>query len=282
MGKTLGSACFIRNSIQYDYNILETIDCLIEMSDYVVVLDAGSDDGTRTMIFDHMAKKGIDINFSKSRGDGQYDLTMDLTSNFTMVLMSQEEWDEQHGKEKLAYFQNIAIQHLPTDYVFLLQADEVVSEDSFPYIRQAMEQGGESYLCHRPNLWGSPDHVLDVPQERKPCSDVVLRLAKRGHLSYGDGESIECYPTSSEFIPFIKILHYGFVRKRAIMPGKIKNMQQDIFNVTPDSKLEGMDLFNPFAWFSKDDLKPLTIKHPRFIEKWVEERRKEYQELWQD
>lgn len=279
MNKTLGGAVFIRDNNTYDYHILETLDCLLDMCDEVVVLDAGSTDGTVIAIMEHLVKKNVGFNINKHE-DGLWNVTSEGNNRVSICCMREKDWNEQHGKEKLAYFQNWALYFLKTDYVFLLQGDEIAHEDSFPFIRQAMEEGKESYLCERINLWGSVDHRLDVPQDRKPCSDVVLRLAKRGHVSYGDGESIECYPTSGEYIPFIKIWHYGFVRRRAIMPAKIKNMQANVFGVTPDSKLQGMELFDPFAWFSKEDLKPIEGKHPKYIQDWVNERRKEYQELW--
>jgi hypothetical protein len=278
--KTLGGAIFVRNAIQYDYNIIESINCLLAMCDEVVVLDAGSTDGTLSLIMEHLKTVVGDCNLETLNNDFTWSVSSKAGNKVTLVVMRPEDWNNQHGKEKLALFQNVALERLRTDYVFLLQADEIVHEDSFPWIRQAMEDNLESYLCHRINLWGNPDHYLDVPQERKPCSDVVLRLAKKGALSYGDGESLEALPTYDKYVEKIKILHYGFVRNRKVMVDKIINMQANVFEITPDSKLDGMILFDPFVWFSKEDLKPLVITHPVFIQQWVEQRRKEYQELW--
>lgn len=282
MAKTLGGAIFIRNAVQYDYHILESIDCLVAMCDNVVVLDAGSTDGTLSMIMEHIKTTVGDCNLETLNDDFTWSISGKVENKVTLVVMRPEDWNNQHGKEKLALFQNVALERLQTDYVFLLQGDEVVHEDSFPWIRQAMEDGLESYLCHRMNMWGSPDHYLDVPQERKPCSDVVLRLAKRGAMSYGDGESLQCYPTYDKYVEQIKIMHYGFVRSRRVMVDKIINMQQNVFEITPDAKLNGMTLFNPFAWFSKHDLKKLEFEHPIFIQHWIEKRRKEYADLWEN
>jgi hypothetical protein len=195
--------------------------------------------------------------------------------------MRPEDWNSQHGKEKLASFQNVALEAATTDYVFLLQGDEILHEDSIPWIKQAMEDDVEGYHVHRVNLWGSPDHELNVVHERKPCSDIVLRLAKRGAISYGDGESLQALPVSNQYWDKIKIIHYGFVRRRDVMVAKIINMQANVFEITPDERLKGMVLFNPFRWFTKNDLKPFETPHPKYILNWVNERRKEYKELWE-
>lgn len=248
MSKTIGSFFMIRNGLQYDYNFKETIASLLEFSDQVAILDAGSDDGTREVL--------LEMN------DPQ----------LTIKFLQKEHWDNQHGREKLSYFQNMAAEMLNTDYQFLCQADEIVHEDSYGAIRRAIETGEDGFMCTRINLWGDPFHELNVPLNRMPCSPQVIRLTKTGYKSYDDGESIAA-PASFQFVNDIRIYHMGFVRRREVMKDKIINMQTGVFEMADyDEKLKGMDVFDPYAWFSPEDLKPISEPLPALIQNWALER----------
>jgi hypothetical protein len=161
---------------------------------------------------------------------------------------------------------------LNTDYVYYQQADEIALDESWKYIREAMEEDGEAYLATRINLWQSPYLMLNVPQERKPCSTQVCRLAKRGTLTYSDGESFgpsHCY---TDYVDKIKIIHYGFIRKKEVHVEKITQMQRDIFLTNPDSKLEGMKDFDGSKWFGPEDLLPIDFTHPKIMQEWIKTR----------
>jgi len=247
MRKTIGGFLFIKDGIKYDYCFKETVESLLGFCDQVAVVDAGSTDGTVDVL-----------------------LSMDdprLTVNF----LTGVEWDTLQGKEKLSYFQDMAAKMLNTDYQFLCQADEIVSEDSHEAIIKAVELGHEGYMCTRINLWGTPYDQLNVPLNRMPCSPEVIRLTKKGYWSYDDGENISA-PASFQFVNDIRIFHMGFVRKRSVMKDKIINMQEGVFQVSHDSKLDGMEIFDPYAWFSKEELKPITESLPRVIQAWALER----------
>lgn len=248
MPKTLGGVIFCIDAIKYDYCIEESIQCLKELVDELVILDAGSDDGT--------------IELLKKYEDEKTQL----------VLLDRAEWDKQKGREKLAYFQNMALSFLSTDFYFLLQADEIITEDSFPYIRMAIEDHRrESFLCKRVNLWGDCNHYINVQIGRQPCSVVVNRLAKTNKKSHGDGESIDAL-ASLEFINNITIVHYGFVRKKEVMKSKIINMQEGVFQIDHDPKLDQSSVFNSKLWFDGDQLSKIDFKHPKWIKKWAKER----------
>lgn len=181
-------------------------------------------------------------------------------------------WQDMKGKTKLAYLQNLAAMCLDTDYQLLVQADEIVHPDSYSAIREAIETGGEGFLCERVNLWGDPNHMLVVPQERQPCSVLVNRLTKRGYWCYDDGENVGS-PTTMEFANRIKIIHYGFVRKREVMKAKIINMQEGVFAMNGhDPKLDKCEVFDPTLWFFGDDLAPINFTHPPIINQWVLDR----------
>lgn len=244
---TLGGVTFVRNGWQYDYCFREAIVCLQELCDQVVVLDAGSDDTTNITV-------------------KQYE-----DQNTMVICFDKLEWERQRGRTKLAHFQNLAKSFLDTDYYVLLQADEIIHEKSFPAIKCAIHGGAESYLVSRINLWRDCNSYISVPDYRQPCSTKVIRIAKTKYDSVDDGESISAQ-ASDEFIDDIKIYHYGFVRRKDVMKKKIINMQEGVFEIDHDPKLDSMDEFDWRAWFYEDDLRPLKGEHPKFIKNWIKTR----------
>jgi len=246
--KKLGGTLFIRNGLRYDYCFKESILCLKEFCDEVVVVDAGSDDGT--------------IEILKSLED----------SKTKIIYLDKEEWDSQYGREKLNYFTNKAIEQLTAEWNFNLQADEITHEKSYQSIRDAINSNiGEAYMCSRINLWGSPYKQLDVPLNRMPCSIQVIRLAKSIYRSWGDAESIDAQ-CKFDFVDKIKIYHYGFVRSKKVMVDKIINMQRDVFQVPIDEKLNGMEVFDATAWFTENDLRLVDEPPPLIIRDWIKTR----------
>ena len=244
----LGGTIFVRNGLQYDYCFVEAINSLKEFCDEVIVLDAGSDDGTEEVV-----KKMAD---TKTK----------------VICLDREEWFSQHGKEKLAYFTNRAIDHLTAEWNFNLQADEIVHEKSYKPIRNAINSNyADGYMVTRVNLWGSPYMQLNVPQSRLPCSSQVIRLTKSNCQSVGDGESLDCQVVFN-FVKDIEIWHYGFVRKKEVMKAKIINMQRDVFQISPDPKLDTMEVFDSTAWFKKEDLRPIDHPHPKIMKEWIRTR----------
>lgn len=246
MAKTLGGSLFIRDGEKFDYPYIQAIQSLKEFCDSVVVCVVPTEDGTLEKIIDAFVGR-IDIRIIN-------DLDW-LRLHF-------------HSKHRLSIFTNYAIEMLDTDYVFNLQGDEIVDPKSYSSIRKAVDEGAEGYLCKRINLWKDPYHQLNVPHYRKPCSTEILRLAKTCYRAYDDAESIAA-PCESKYVDLIKIWHYGFVRKKEVHPEKIRHMQGQIFNTTPDAKLDGMKDFEWDRWFSEEDLLPVTEEHPPLIREWI-------------
>jgi len=228
---------------------MEAAASLIALCDQVVLLDAGSDDGTAELL-------------RTLESDKVKVITLDRTV-----------WEclKPIGKERLAFFKNEAISYLTTDWNINIEGDEVIHEDSFPFIRKAIDQDAEAWLCHRFNLWGTPYHMLNVPQERKPCSNEVIRLAKTKYRSSGDAESLDAQ--AKGLVDGIRIFHMGFVRKPEVMIKKIINIQEQIYLMDHDKRIDPMgDKFDPWAIFSKDDVIPIPTELPFFVKKWALDR----------
>lgn len=251
MNKKLAGTLFVMNGVQFDYCYIEAIKCLKELCDHVFVVDAGSRDGTVKEL-------------NKLRDE-----------KTTVITLFHSEWLKQHGKEKLNYFTNIAIkesQDAGYEYQFNLQADEILHENSYDAIRKAIETNAEGFMCSRINLWQSPYLQLNVPINRLPCSTSIVRLAKTKYKSYGDAESLAVDNISTDFLDKIDIWHYGFVRDKTIMKQKVIHIQEQVFGVAHDKKLDGSDVFLPERWFGNEDLKPIDYPHPKIMNEWIKTR----------
>lgn len=254
MGKqTLGGTLFVYNGISNDYCVAEAVASLKALCDEVVLLDAGSTDGTDKLL----------MSFAD-----------DTTK---VILLPHEEWEKQKGREKLSYFTNIAISYLTTDWNINLQADEVIHEKSFDAIRSAIEEPNcESFWNWRINLWGNSQHLLNVDDSRKPVGDFIIRLAKAKYKSIDDAQSIDAQPANHRYITDIRIYHMGFVRSKYVHTEKIRHMLVDVFLMGGnDPKVEAMgNEFNPWIHFSKEDVVSIQEPLPIFIQEWAKERDK--------
>lgn len=255
--KTLGGSTFIWNGVKQDYNFIETLNCLYELCDEIAVIHGGEDDTT---------KKFNEWCDSKDWVEDSKDIQ---AANITL-----KEWDEQKGREKLSYFSNLAMDMLSTDWNFYLQGDEILHEDSFPNIRSAIEYDDvEAYIVSRYNLWRDPGMMLNVTQNRKPCSSEVIRLAKSKYRAFDDAESLQV-PSASIYgqIDTIEIFHMGFVRNPEKHMVKIENMLCNVFGWEMDKKLIGLKKFDPKIFFNDDDLIPTPKLLPKFIQSWAKDR----------
>lgn len=250
--KSLGGSTFCWRGIDQDYNFIESLDCLYELCDQVSVA-VGGPDGTPEKVFE----------WARNKKPGKVLITY----------ISQEEWDAQVGREKLSFFSNLAIEKLQTDFNLYLQSDEVVHHDAAPYIRQAIETDKEAFFMRRLNLWRDPNTMLNVPQEKKPCSTEVIRLAKTKYRCIDDAESIgvpECYVLGD--IDLMTIYHLGFIRDGKKHLTKIRHMLTEVFLWSNDTRAENCDTFIPERFFSDSDLIEIPKPLPKWAVSWCRDR----------
>lgn len=251
MDNKLAGTLIVYNAISQDYCVIEAIESLRAVCDKVIVVDCGSTDGTKHMLHE-------------------------IEQPICLMFRSTSEWNAIKGREKLSYFTNIAIDAAKTmgyEWQLNLQADEILHESSFPFIHEAINKNNEGFYLNRINLWGNSQHQLNVPQERKPVSTEVIRLCKTNYQSVDDAESILC-PASTEYIDKIRIYHMGFVRDKHKHIEKIKHIQDEIFLMEHDKRVDDMpNGFEPFSMgFTKEDLIPIKEPLPIFIREWAKER----------
>lgn len=246
---TLGGSTMIYKGETFDYCYLETIKCLSDLCDEVMVVCVLSDDGT----------------VEKIQAEALW------LPNVKVIYVDEELWLAVNGREKLSYFSNIAIANLNTDYNFYLQCDEILHEDSFKYVREAMRFGVNGFMVTRYNLWRDSKSLL-VAEGRMPCSSFVMRLGKTSCRCVGDAESLGIDNCVMDFVHNIEIFHMGFVRKFDKMKGKVINMVEHVFQMGHDVRLDNADWYRPMDYFKEEDLVTITRPLPIHIQKWAEER----------
>lgn len=249
MSKTLGGSQFVRDAIKFDYCFVESIENLCQLCDKVSVVDAHSTDGTVDVLRELESKN----------------------KNLSVLYLTGDEWEKTRGmgREKLCVFTDMAIERLDTDFNYYQQSDEITHENSFEYIRKAIEGSAEAYMIRRYNLWKTPYEYLSVPANRLPCSTHIIRLAKTQYRSIGDAESINAQCTL-DYVNQIRMYHMGFVRKKEVIKSKIINMQCSVFEMSEhDKKLDESETFNPYLWFDDKDLSPIDESLPEIIQDWA-------------
>ena len=248
----LGGTVIICDALRQDYCIREAIQCLQAFCDEIVVLDAGSTDGTREYI---------------------WDLTQHPRTK--LVSVTNEEWLAQQGRTKLSYFTNVARDFLSTTWHFNLQADEILHQHCIWTVRNAIETASDdvqAFRVTRINLWGDPYHQLNVPQDRKPVSTEIIRLARTQYDSYDDAESLQA-PAVDTILHDARIYHMGFVRDRRKHLVKIRHIQDEVFLIDHDKRIDGMTEFDPWAMgFTHEDVEPIKEPLPVFIQDWARTR----------
>jgi hypothetical protein len=251
--KTLGAATFVWNAISQDYSIIESLECLHELCDSVSIVFGGND-GTVDLVLDWLShKKGKTLHW---------------------LIISEDEWNAQQGREKLSYFSNIAISNLKTDWVYYQQADEVMHQDYFDVVRNVLNVSEEeAFFISRLNLWATPYTMLEVPQNRKPVSTVICRLFKNGQ-NYGCVDDAESVNAPARHHLLVNQYHLGFVRDKEKHLHKIRHMQKDVFLMDYDKRADLYPEFRPWSWgFTPKDIIPIPDQSPpKFVTKWAEER----------
>lgn len=252
---TLGGSLFVRDALRLDYCLAAAIDSLAPVCDDMVVLDCGSTDGT-------------------------LDLLADLAARHSHLrVLTGQPWELGDNYVRLALHANAAREHLRTRWHFMLQADEVLHEASYPVLRQAVAAdgwGATTFRVRRVNLYGDVGRCVRYDSPAKPCSDMPTRLARTEYPAVGDAESIvESDGPDLSLIGHLTLFHYGFVRKGEALINKTIEMQSWFHGpgATVDERVLRMRAehtgFRYADIIGDHELMPIPIGHPAAAAAWV-------------
>lgn len=252
--KTLGGYTVIRNGISLDYCWEEAVRSLLGVCDSVVICDSDSTDGTR-QVMDEWAKSEPKIKIC----------------NWA--------WPEPVGRSHNWFVEwfNYAREHLHTDWQLMVDADEVVHEDSYDEIRRAVRDN-KALICRRLNFWKDHRHLIPPGH---CCGHEVIRVGPQRMWLPTDCPDLRAKEISSVAeMSNVQVYHYGFIRKPAAFFKKERLLQKYYFN-SYDPRLERAQVkqeANGSNWMEncevgyQDKLIQFEGSHPLVAHKWLHER----------
>jgi hypothetical protein len=195
---------FVRNGVQFDYPFLESISSLLPLCDEVIVAVGRSDDNT----LEHIKS----LRSSKLR---IVETVWDDSLRTNGTILSQQT--------------NLALDQAIGDWAVYLQADEVLHENDYPNILDAMARFQdvsevEGLLFHYNHFYGSYQYVGD--SRRWYRREIRIVRPSSGVRSWGDAQGfrIDGHKLRVKLIE-ATVYHYGWVK-----PPEIQQLKQKYFN----------------------------------------------------
>ncbi len=197
----------IRNAVRFDFPIVEAITSVLPIVDEFVVNVGKCDDGTLELVRSIETPK---------------------------IKIIETEWDDMLRTDGKIFGmqQDIALSHCTGDWAILVQADEVLHEDDYPEIRNAMER----YLPHR-DILGLVLKMVHFKGDYWSIDPWMYRKATRivrnhcGVRSATDGCDF-CPEGTDEMIKSKKgchgrliearVFHYGYARSAVALNKKLQ------------------------------------------------------------
>jgi len=195
---------FVRNGVKYDYPFLESIHSLLALCDEVVIAVGQSDDGTVECIKSLHSPK---------------------------IKILETVWDEsiRKGGKILSQQTNLALNEISGDWAIYLQADEVLHEQDYQNIKDALMRYQdirevEGFLFHYKHFYGSYDYVGN--SRRWYRREIRIVRPNISVHSWGDAQGFRIHGHKLH----VKLLdaavyHYGWVK-----PPDIQQLKQITFN----------------------------------------------------
>lgn len=251
---TLGGNVCIRNGLELDYCFREAIESLLPVCDEVVVCDGESTDGTQELLRAWAERE-------------------------PKIRLCVYPW--KHPKGDLYFWVdwlNYAREHVTCDYHIQLDADEILHESGYDFLRWFKSQEHHkpvSFWCHRLNFWKDSKSLIP---HGVCCSHRVIRVGPQNVWMPSDGPDPRGTPLTTISHPSDLVIgHYGFLRKRDSFFAKARALQSYFFDHY-DPRLEQaeqsdgnwMEDIKDVEWTSR--LIPFRGSHPELGVKWLRDR----------
>lgn len=284
------SGCtFIRNGDLLGYHYQETIQCLLDLCDQVVVVVGKSEDNTLNTI------KHI---------------------NSPKLQVIETVWNEQMQDRGFVYAQQKMIAQYACigDWVLYLECDEIINDKDYTNIKTTLQKNlfnykVEAFVFDYLHFYGSPEHIISSAHWYKKAPRVirnnirsfapdglfwvVMNKNRKGRLPYvksigvniyhyGHVRNIDCYKIKLEtiakywnnepqqFIDYSNV-YEGFIEKftddhPAIIHNWLANKANWKFTINPNYRLTPKDIKHIVkTWFSKVLNLDLSKKHFKLI-----------------
>jgi hypothetical protein len=247
-------SCFTiaRNAIKYDYPVVEAITSILPLCDEFVVAVGNSEDETLKLI------QGI-------KSD--------------KIKIISTVWDDtlREGGRVLALETDKAFQAIAADrdWVFYIQADEVVHEKYHSAIRQGMEKykndkSVEGLLFNYKHFYGSYDYVGESWNWYR--REIRIVRNDKSIFSYRDAQGFRKKPNEKLRVKLIDafIYHYGWVRD----PRAMQQKQRAFGSLYHDDAWvdEHVAKANEFDYGNIDSLELFEGTHPTVMKNRIEQK----------
>jgi hypothetical protein len=248
---TISGFTFLRNAHKLYYPVLESIKSILNYVDeYVIALGEGDADDTTL------------------------ELLKSINSDKIKIVHSQ--WDTEKYPSGTVYAQqtDLAKQHCSGDWLFYLQADEVIHQYDIPEIVAACKKythntAVEGFVFNYLHFWGDYDHYFADHSWYKKEIRIIRNLPDIH--SWRDAQSFRVYEDNPENVDYLqrkytrplqcillnaRVFHYGWVRPPKTMFKKNIGAQNLYNNQTASIELTYYD------YGRMDFCKVFTHSHP--------------------
>lgn len=240
----------IRNAVLNDFPVVEAITSILPVVDEMIVsIDRGEDD-TDSLI--------------KS-----------IPSEKIKIVYSTWDMNLRKGGEVYAIETNKVMQHVSadTDWIFYIQADEVIHEKYHEVIRQTAEKYStnskvDGLLFKYLHFYGTYDYVGD---SRKWYLYEVRMIKNNPEIkSYKDAQGFRKGEQKINVVPVAaEVYHYGWVKSPVQMKQKLNHVSR-FWNEDEELAAKKTNEADVFDFNDFDSLRKFTGTHPLVMQKRIQ------------
>lgn len=215
MSKTLSVVTYVSNAVNGEFYLGELVSSVYDLADEIVIVDGDKGyDNRQTMTLISALKE----KFEDDRGHNK-------------IWAYYNPWEWKLGYAMGRIQRSVALSHASSDWVILLDADEVLHEKDFDKIKEAMQYGhendvdvfsfrtlhfyrdywhlkhgknpsdsGNSWYNHRPKMFRNLQGIFDMHDKNNNYSGLITRDRR------------DCQEIASQ--TSIEVFHYGHVRTK--------------------------------------------------------------------
>lgn len=281
MSKTLSVVMAVSNPIIYDFPFVECVKSVLPIADEVVIIN-----GDKEFFWYE------EENYSnKNNAEVDYLLSKYIVDSIDKFKIFHLPWQEHFRKNMESLAKSAAISQATSDYVLLLDVDEIIHENDYNKIKQCLEMDKDAYSFrtihfyrdynhhkipnaenywynHRPKLFKNFKGIWDGYQSWVD-KDKELHTEYTADLITWDYKPVHSFSVKTS----ISIYHYGYVRDKSKMLVKSNNIE----------KRYHPDYSNKLEWdWDMDNTTLFEGIHPQVMESRIKNHKDEHKEYYKE